>query len=635
MRQFAVFFLISSFFLASIATVAQTVVIEKSNIVEQYKGKPYYIHFVKKSETLYSLSKAYEVSIDDIKAANPAINETNLQEGITLKIPKKEPEKNDSPNQKISVQTNQDQKVESKTYLIHKVKKQETLYGIAKSYNVSQEEIIEANPGFQGLKTGMDLKVPKGNTGVVSVSVPASPDVPKPAEATHSKEGTTSYTVAQGETFYSISKKFNTTQEDLVRLNPKLKDGLKTGDVIEVPSSGTVETTTKETPRDEHPRIPKDCEDTYYNKEKTYKIALLMPLALEAADTTVFSDSRSDTRDADSYRSYEFFQFYCGAMIALRDLEAEGVKIKFYVYDAEDERDNGKIEKVLKRSEMADMDLIIGPFYAKSFELASDFAEKNDIPIVNPLSRRDKILDENRFVFKVQPPADAVATKLVSLLGEKEYSDAKSIVVVKYDKKENGELVSSFISALQGNSTLASKLKVVDYATEKYAGVAKNLSASGKNLVFFFSTNERIFPAFVSQLAAAAKSKDITLFGMPNIERQQINMENLETLSYHKVNVNFVDYSNPQTLSFVKEFREQYKTEPQIEKYAFLGYDITYFFSEALCTYGKDFLKCIPYFDKPTGFQNKFRFQQDAKNDGFFNADVRVIYLNNYEWKSR
>ena len=42
-------------------------------------GKTFYSHVVLEKQTLYSISKAYQVSVDDIYAANPTLHQTGLQ----------------------------------------------------------------------------------------------------------------------------------------------------------------------------------------------------------------------------------------------------------------------------------------------------------------------------------------------------------------------------------------------------------------------------------------------------------------------------------------------------------------------------------------------------------------------------
>ena len=59
-------------------------------------GKLYYSHIVLEKQTLYSISKAYGVSLDDIYSANPGLKETGLKKNAVILIPDltaKEPEK--------------------------------------------------------------------------------------------------------------------------------------------------------------------------------------------------------------------------------------------------------------------------------------------------------------------------------------------------------------------------------------------------------------------------------------------------------------------------------------------------------------------------------------------------------------
>lgn len=90
---------------------------------------------VKSKETLYSISKANNVSVQELLDANPTIKTSGLQEGQTLKMPSKPIE--------------------------HKVEKKETLFGIARIYGVSEQAILNANPQLsKGLKKGATIVIP-------------------------------------------------------------------------------------------------------------------------------------------------------------------------------------------------------------------------------------------------------------------------------------------------------------------------------------------------------------------------------------------------------------------------------------------------------------------------------------------
>jgi len=149
---------------------AQDVPIKRSSVIENYKGKPYYIHFVKQGETLSGISKAYNVTIDELKADNPALDK-GLKADMVLKIPQKAqmevPEIDVQKKENVAVKT-QPEKPEATAkpqtdsdFIIYQVKKQETLYGISKQFNVTVDDILKVNPGFDSLKAGMEIKIPK------------------------------------------------------------------------------------------------------------------------------------------------------------------------------------------------------------------------------------------------------------------------------------------------------------------------------------------------------------------------------------------------------------------------------------------------------------------------------------------
>jgi LysM repeat protein len=134
--------------------------------VEKKDGKIFVLHQVDAKETLYSISKRYSAKVEDIKAANPEIGE-GIKIGQTLRIPYKGVVQN-LPGT-ISVN-------DPKKYKNHTVEKKETVYAISKKYNISVEEITKANPGIEdGLKEGQVLKIPIASE--VNVPVHENPPV--------------------------------------------------------------------------------------------------------------------------------------------------------------------------------------------------------------------------------------------------------------------------------------------------------------------------------------------------------------------------------------------------------------------------------------------------------------------------
>lgn len=101
----------------------------------------------------------------------------------------------------------------------HVVVKGETFYSISRSYGITVDELLKAN----NLETGAVLKVGQ------KLSIPGKDDA--------SSEAVESYTIAKGDTFYSIARRSGSTVDEIRALNG-FTDAtvLKVGQVIKLPS---------------------------------------------------------------------------------------------------------------------------------------------------------------------------------------------------------------------------------------------------------------------------------------------------------------------------------------------------------------------------------------------------------------
>lgn len=100
---------------------------------------------------------------------------------------------------------------------LHTVESGNTLWGLQQMYGVKVEDIMKSNPELnEGLSVGQIIVIP-------------IPNYVKPLPET------SKYKVKSGETLYGLSRKFNTTVDELIQINPELAGGLKKGQVIQVP----------------------------------------------------------------------------------------------------------------------------------------------------------------------------------------------------------------------------------------------------------------------------------------------------------------------------------------------------------------------------------------------------------------
>ncbi|MBN2164969.1 MAG: LysM peptidoglycan-binding domain-containing protein [Marinilabiliaceae bacterium] len=116
-------------------------------------------------------------------------------------------------------------KINNKDFYLHKVSKGEGLFRIAKNYNVSQNEIINANPGL--LEQGMQI-------GQV-INIPVIDDRNKTNEINEANKGFIYHTVEQGQTAFFISKKYNVSLDVFYYHNPDCKLSMPIGKVVKIP----------------------------------------------------------------------------------------------------------------------------------------------------------------------------------------------------------------------------------------------------------------------------------------------------------------------------------------------------------------------------------------------------------------
>lgn len=204
--------------LICVGSSAQSPTIEVSNTTETIEGRNFYVHLVKKGETLYSLCRLYQVTEDELKLANPGALTNGLSEGQKLLFPQKKGQTLASPKP-----------VPPRT---HAVVKGETIYGIAKMHGLQVGDIIELNPEA---KAGISL----GQLLVVDKEVLAKKRTQQNAVATgqHPAATATTHHVKPQETLFSICQRYNIDQQDLLQANPVLKDGLKVEQTLMIPTA--------------------------------------------------------------------------------------------------------------------------------------------------------------------------------------------------------------------------------------------------------------------------------------------------------------------------------------------------------------------------------------------------------------
>ncbi|WP_433829167.1 LysM peptidoglycan-binding domain-containing protein [Flavobacterium anhuiense] len=167
-------------------------------------------HIVAPKETLFGLSKQYHVSVEAIQNVNQEILASGLQIGQELVIPQ---------NSDTTVKS--ETAVSSKT--THQVVAKESLFSIARQYNVSVQDLENLNKDIliNGLQIGQTISIPnkrKTLDGRVRVI----------------NEETVFHVVEPKETKFSIAKKYGISIDQLESQNPEIVNGLIVGNKLAI-----------------------------------------------------------------------------------------------------------------------------------------------------------------------------------------------------------------------------------------------------------------------------------------------------------------------------------------------------------------------------------------------------------------
>ena len=178
-----------------------------------------FTYTVKKGDSLYSIAKVYNTTVNEIVTLNDLKN-TSLSIGQKLIIP--ETYNND---------------MVMPTFINYTVKKGDSLYSIAKNYNTTVNEIIIDNAlNSNNLTIGQNLKIRISKNDEVIEECYGTPYTPP-------STNTISYSVKKGDSLYKIANLYNTTVSELIKLNNLTTPNLNIGQILKVPTNSTTTTT--------------------------------------------------------------------------------------------------------------------------------------------------------------------------------------------------------------------------------------------------------------------------------------------------------------------------------------------------------------------------------------------------------
>lgn len=498
-------------------------------------------HVVKKGETLYGIAHKYGMTPDELVQLNPGAAD-GLKVGDMLVINQGEisPEADAETDSGIA-----DAVPDEHGMVRHTIAKGETLFGIANTYNVALEAMLEANPSLDPLKykVGQVINVPVGKLAddyAARVAANASPTLvvsqreSVPAEETEEDE--------EAETGTGVADyRDNTT--------------VIIADASDGEDVATVNTIEEE---DEEEAEPLD-------------VAVLLPFMLEEPDM--------------SRTTQLYTEFFKGMLMGAEDMQANpGNPVKFHFFDTSASLDS--VEALLRLPVMEDIDLVVAPDNVAQLSAIVESVGE-DVPVLNIFAVKDESYRTHRNLIQTNIPHDAMYAKAIEMFVEK-YAGYTPVFL---SRSEGMADKVSFTGGLKKYlDTTEVKYYEINYPTSLTAGDLAEIDATAGPVVFVpDSGSKNEFAKFIDAIMDfrnnAPDPSTVTLFGYPEwVTFRGDSFDEIcamDATIYSRFMANDEDSA---TRSLKNRYKELYGTEmfDAVPTQGVLGYDVATFIVKGL-----------------------------------------------------
>jgi len=568
-------------------------------------GKKYYLHVVKKGETVYGLSKDYSIAAHDIVNENPKAM-SGISAGDTLRI----------PTGGAATTAVQDTTVKG-PYIYHKVVAKETLYSLAKQYNVSISTLDSLNPELttKGLVAGHTIRIPTGQPQAKSQPpVQTQPTV--------------------GEHIITKETPPVVTQKDTTQQKKAFQDLVKQQHIDSVKKANPPVVTQPVQPTVTQPMQPNQTFTPVVQNGKMlsrYNVALIMPFASENADTMKMTRLLDGSEQLPLLTQISS-DLYQGVMIALDSLKKQGIRVDLHLYNITSSSDTSiyRLDSILKSPTFAMSNLIIGPPSSAHFKQVARYAAAHNIAIVTPIVNDNAVIRNNPFTSK---PTPSTLTEVEEMADYITAHYMKSNIVLLHHRDVVDEAYyEDFQKRFKADVSVSSETDSVisaDYS-DNLEILGGKLKDNKNNVIVAPYQGASFVAKFVNKLANSKyfDNDSIVLFGMHNwLNIDALDMANLDTLNFHYPSNEYINYSDSCTKGFIRKFRARYYTEPSY--YACQGFDIAFYYIGLLQKYGtamQDHLGDVKY----KGAHTSFDFHKLDDKSGYDNKAIYILEYRNY-----
>ena len=573
----------------------------------------------------------YDISPNDFFILNPAFTSSRFNY-LKLDLEKKL-KSGDFIRIFASIENNKSEQI---SFIIHKIKRKQTLSEISSIYGVSENLILKYNIEIE-IKRNNILKIPieKRRTNKSNVVDKLKAYTVKPREgkwriaykygisiktleninpeigsilklgqkiAVPNKDEIKLNTVEENNDYFEIQKniqisvleqKLGLKNNSIIKLNPGILDSVEKGIIIKVP----VSTKTNE---DVINLSKKSLQDNIVDFDKK-KFAIILPFRLDNFDYDSIQKSTPILKN-DKLLNISL-DFLFGAEMAVNSYSELGIDVQMDVFDSA--LDRSKIDQILDENNFEIYDFIVGPLTDNLFNYFVDSTKDLNIKIVKPLSKKQ---NTDRRIINTIPNDTLLFNEIISHVESDTTRSEKYIISDSKSVEISNKIKKIFPESKQFFS------KINEFGDDTKTLVYDDLDSTfvkGKDIVFL-ETKEQGFVSNVSSILNSfindtIKIELFTTNKNNAFEGANVSNNYLSNLKFQYASTNKkIDIVEDK--SFIDKFISNYNYFPS--KYSIRAYDITY---DLLLRISNGDLNDENIFGiESQYFENKFRYKRSS-----------------------
>lgn len=637
----------------------------------QIGDKEYYRYDSSNGESIYDIAAKLGVTKDYIIQNNPDAAD-GISNGMTLYFPTGK-----------TVTPAQATLKPQYPVLMHEVKQGETLYGLAKSYGTTIDELIAVNPGSEnGIKIGQKLMIPSSRTNERAAvdadkqvhdafSQNSAPIAPQGSDPVYQ-------TINDGEDIYTIAKHYNTSIESILINNPGLKpDEYVAGTKIKVVPNTAVPFNYERVGRRNYKYEVKRGE-TYasiatdngiseaelkaanpdlkkvkkgktiilpkpYTEQVTGDMATIpveelrayyQPRIQDLYENLVAKRLENEVnialvlpfqlhKSAPPKQAYLYTDYYKGFLLAMDSVSRiTNRHINIKVYDTQ--HNLNVTDSILALPELKSMNMIIAPSEPQQLARINAFGKANGVPVMNCFTTKNEDYLDNPYVYQVNTPTNEMMHDVMKWFDEQ--FKGYNVVFLNASSESDKEMFEHMRTHINRKKYPTATINVSGDLT--YNDISNQMNPGSKYVFIPSSGDKALVKKYIKALKQVKNERfdcDLSLIAYPEyvlyLKDYQTDLQDVDTYMFTR----FFNAKGFRTRDLEAAYKTNFGGEPlsAVPNMAIYGYDTGMYLLKSLGVDG--------IIDEETplykGIQTSFRWERGDNWRGYTNQAIEVVHF--------